>query len=524
MAITKVTSGGISDIAAAVEGASDSNKFTDADHSKLNAIEASATVDQTNAEIKAAVEAATDSNTFTDADHTKLNGVAASSNNYVHPNHSGDVVSAADGAMTIQTDAVDIAMLSATGTPGSTTFLRGDNAWATAGSTSASDLTSGTLPMARLSGTLPALNGGSLTGVNAVNTGRKNIFINGDMGVAQRGTQTGVTGSQYLACDRWQMNMVDAGTWSYSQDTDVPAGQGFTHSLKMDCTTADAAVASGSYMRLQYRPESQDLKQLGWGTSNAQPLVMSFWIKFDNLTGDFCTDVLSLTNSNNRTVSQKFTYGSAGVWQKCVFTIPADTGGNILEVDNNGQTYFQWFFQAGSDLTSGTLNTDWATRVNANRAAGQTLQAGSNTSNNIYLTGCQLELGSTATDFEYRSYGEELALCQRYWQQSYLSGVSAGTNTTSGSLYVPGSVGGASTSYIAGTNNLVVQMRANPTLVSYDMPGNSGKCRRDFFGTNNNDNQTAAIETACNHSFLIYSSGTYNATVLLYHFTASAEL
>ena len=92
MALTKITGGGISDIAAAVEGASDSNKFTD-------------------------------------ADHTKLNGVAASANNYVHPNHSGDVVSAADGAMTIQTDAVDIAMLSATGTPSSSTFLRGDNSW-----------------------------------------------------------------------------------------------------------------------------------------------------------------------------------------------------------------------------------------------------------------------------------------------------------------------------------------------------------------------------------------------------------
>jgi len=170
MALTKVTSGGISDIAAAVEGASDSNKFTDADHSKLNAIEASATADQTNAEIKAAVEAATDSNTFTDADHTKLNGVAASANNYVHPNHSGDVVSAADGAMTIQTDAVDIAMLSATGTASNTTFLRGDNAWATAGSTSASDLTSGTLPDARFPSTLPAISGANLTGITGTTT------------------------------------------------------------------------------------------------------------------------------------------------------------------------------------------------------------------------------------------------------------------------------------------------------------------------------------------------------------------
>jgi hypothetical protein len=130
MALTKVTGGGISDIAAAVEGASDSNKFTD-------------------------------------ADHTKLNGVAASANNYVHPNHSGDVVSAADGAMTIQTDAVDIAMLSATGTASNTTFLRGDNAWATAGSTSASDLTSGTLPDARFPSTLPAVSGANLTNLPA---------------------------------------------------------------------------------------------------------------------------------------------------------------------------------------------------------------------------------------------------------------------------------------------------------------------------------------------------------------------
>ena len=146
MAITKVTSGGISDIAAAVEGASDSNKFTD-------------------------------------ADHTKLNGVAASANNYTHPNHSGDVVSAADGAMTIQTDAVDIAMLSATGTPGNTTFLRGDNSWATAGSTSASDLTSGTLPDARFPSALPAISGANLTGIDAatVSTTAPSSPAQGDM-------------------------------------------------------------------------------------------------------------------------------------------------------------------------------------------------------------------------------------------------------------------------------------------------------------------------------------------------------
>ena len=117
MALTKVTSGGISDIAAAIEGASDSNKFTDADHSKLNAIEASATADQTNAEIRTAVEAASDSNVFTDADHTKLNGVAASANNYVHPNHSGEVTSTADGATVIADNIVDEANLKVSNAP-----------------------------------------------------------------------------------------------------------------------------------------------------------------------------------------------------------------------------------------------------------------------------------------------------------------------------------------------------------------------------------------------------------------------
>ena len=110
------------------DGELSQNNFTNDDHTKLNNIEASADV----------------------TDATNVAAAGAVMTQYVHPNHSGDVVSAADGAMTIQTDAVDIAMLSATGTPGSTTFLRGDNSWATAGSTSASDLTSGTLPIARI--------------------------------------------------------------------------------------------------------------------------------------------------------------------------------------------------------------------------------------------------------------------------------------------------------------------------------------------------------------------------------------
>ena len=110
-------------IKTAYESNSDTNAFTDADHTKLDGIEASATADQTNAEIRAAVEAASDSNVFTDADHTKLNSVASSANNYVHPNHSGEVTSTADGATVIADNVVDEANLKVSNTPTNGYFL-----------------------------------------------------------------------------------------------------------------------------------------------------------------------------------------------------------------------------------------------------------------------------------------------------------------------------------------------------------------------------------------------------------------
>ena len=134
------------EIRTAVEAATDSNVFTDADHSKLNAIEASATADQTDAEIRAAVEAATDSNVFSDADHSKLNAIAASANNYVHPNHSGEVTSTADGATVIADNVVDEANLKASNSPTNGYMLTaqsgdtGGLTWAAASSGGASDI------------------------------------------------------------------------------------------------------------------------------------------------------------------------------------------------------------------------------------------------------------------------------------------------------------------------------------------------------------------------------------------------
>ena len=186
------------------DGELSQNNFTNADHTKLNAIEASATADQTNSEIKAAVEAASDSNTFTDADHSKLNAVAASANNYVHPNHSGEVTSTADGATVIADNIVDEANFKVSNNPTNGYFLSaqsgntGGLTWATAGSTSASDLTSGTLPIARIADDAITVDklANSINTAIAANTAKTGISSAQTSAITANTAKTGITSSQ----------------------------------------------------------------------------------------------------------------------------------------------------------------------------------------------------------------------------------------------------------------------------------------------------------------------------------------
>jgi len=241
--------------------------------------------------------------------------------------------------------------------------------------------------------------------------GRRNLFYNPKMSVSQRATSvTGKTGGGYLVCDRYYVTIYNAGTWSLSQSTDVPTGEGFSNSFKFDCTTADASLASTDDVAFEQRFEGQDLQQLKKGTSNAETTILSFYVK-SNKTGTYNINLIDNDNSL-RMIAKSYTINSANTWERKEILIEGDTTG-ALGNDNGFSLLVQWKLATGSAQTSGSLQTSWGTYDATKRAEGQVNLADS-TSNEWYITGIQWELG-TATPFEHRSFGEELALCQRYY-------------------------------------------------------------------------------------------------------------
>lgn len=276
----------------------------------------------------------------------------------------------------------------------------------------------------------------------------RNLIINGDMQVAQRGTSaTGVTTSGYYTCDRWRFGVSGLGTHTITQETDAP--NGFTNSFKMECTAADASPASGDSLLMNARLEGYDLQRLKYGTADALPVTLSFWVKASK-SG---THIIEFISEGNHICSQ-YTITSAGTWEKISITIDGNTSDVISNGASQGLSVI-WWLGAGTNFTNGTLQTTWATSVNANRAVG-TQNYASTIGQYFQITGVQLEAGDTATPFEHpRSYGDELARCQRYY-------------AITGDSY---SSWGNSSLYANWSADLPVEMRATPTLTRYNSGG-----------------------------------------------------
>ena len=296
----------------------------------------------------------------------------------------------------------------------------------------------------------------------------KNLIINGAMQVAQRGTsQAGIISTLYSVCDRFKTVVSGLGTWTVSQDTSAPSG--FSNSFKLTCTTADASPAAGDLILVRYSVEAQDLQSLGFGTSDAKSTTMSFWVR-SNKTGNASFTIHQRDNSNKQ-VSFQYSISSADTWEHKTIAIPADTSGVIN--DDNGEGFeINWSLNSGTNYSSGSHQSTWGTYSDAN-VNPSNLGVGGATSDYFQITGVQLEVGSVATPFEHRSFGDELLRCQRYFQKSYEYNTAPGTNTDNGKIYNYGSSDGASNivSQIAPT----VAFRTSPTITWYTPAGTAGK-------------------------------------------------
>ena len=304
--------------------------------------------------------------------------------------------------------------------------------------------------------------------------GRRNIVINGAMNVAQRATSvTGLganaTTNTYPTVDRWNTfhGGTTAGRFTMTQTADGPSG--FANCMKLDCTTADASIAAGEEFLISQKLEGQDLQAICKGTSDAKQLVVSWYAKGTPKT----YGIEMYDNDNTRHFTNTWTVTSS--WQRFTQVIPADTTG-AFDDDNALSLYILFWLHAGSNFTSGSSASSWASVTAANRAVGVG-SFFSSTDNELFITGVQMEIGSQATPFEHRSFGDELALCQRYYYHTYSYGSPAGT-TFNQDYESPIIIIGTG-NHGMGVCNAVypVEMRVAPTVSFYGSDGTANRIR-----------------------------------------------
>ena len=353
----------------------------------------------------------------------------------------------------------------------------------------------------------------SLSKIQFGNTGRRNLVINGAMQVAQRATSVGGVGGDagYKTIDRFRQNTTNTAgrlTMSQSTVTDLP---GFANALKLDCTTADTSIAVSEVGIIQYRFEGQDVQQIKKGTSSAEPVTVSFYVK-GNASATYTVELEDSDNSF-RANSQEFSVTSS--WTRVIKTFVADTTGT-LDDDANQSLQLNFWFHGGSNYTSGTFasntwHTDQTKRIgtNANSFFDSTART-------LEITGLQVEVGDTATEFEHRSFNEELLLCKRYFE------VYAPVTNDDGSLNV-----WRTRTSVNNYNGIVhfLEKRAQPTCaMNYDRIHKPGVAKDTLSSTgitigsgqttsctvNATPTNDSSISTSC---FLGMSSGTGRLTL-----------
>jgi hypothetical protein len=274
----------------------------------------------------------------------------------------------------------------------------------------------------------------------------RNMIINGDMAVAQRATSaTGLGASTgYHTVDRHHTEFTTSGRMTQSQAaiTDLP---GFKYALKCDCTTADTSVDAAEYTLINHKMEGYTVNRLASGTSSAKSSTVSFYVK-GNASATY---VLELIKAGDRHINKTFSVTTS--WSRVSITFDGDTTTQLAQ-DNTQELSVNIWLHAGSNYTSGSLQTSWGSYVAANRAVGISSFFDS-TDREIFITGWQYELGEVATPFKHESYGDNLARCQRYYYLAATAGTDPmGTGSWYGSTEIDWFV------------KFPVTMRAKPSL------------------------------------------------------------
>jgi hypothetical protein len=337
----------------------------------------------------------------------------------------------------------------------------------------------------------------------------KNRIINGGMVIDQRNAGASVTpiNTQYLV-DRFLYFGSQASKFTSQQNAgSVTPPVGFKNYLGFTSTSAYSVTATDFFLATQ-RIEGLNTYDLAWGTANAATVTLSFWVR-SSLTGTFGG---SLRNAAaNRYYIFSYTISSANTWEQKTITISGDTTGT-WNTDNGVGIEILWGMGVGStySITAGS----WGSTAGFS-PTGATSVVGTNGAT-FYITGVQLEEGVTATSFDYRPYGTELSLCQRYYEKSYDMDVVPGTATTTGSINLIRADGSGGLSV-----PFTVAKRATPTVTVYaTSDGTAGQVRDNAAGVN----RTATIASIGQRNAVVAASAAAVNAGFSFHYTSSAEL
>jgi len=349
--------------------------------------------------------------------------------------------------------------------------------------------------------------------------GLKNLIINGDMRIAQRGTSATITGGSVChTVDRFIMNIDTTifnsiATMGQNLDSLTPPSD-FSNYVGIQINTG-TALSGNPYYNFRQQIEGNNLSHLKFGTSDAKTITLSFWVR-STLTGDFS---FSLRNgASNRSYVTTYNIASANTWEKKTITITGDTTGTWAVDNTIGLTVNWGLGNSSGNFSTSTLN-EWQAGSLTGATTGVDLVATTNAK--WYITGVQLEIGDTATPFENRMYSQELAMCQRYYCKSYNTTTAPATNTSNGINIIGGSTQASGYQYMC----LVFpqDMRTTPSITFYRDNGadNTWEWRRS--GASGTIAPVAPYGSTRQMQMYVNAGGAYVVSLVWGHWVASAE-